>query len=305
MLTPAELLSRAGQNNGRIAVVVAEEFEVLSAVKSAVSLGIVTPYLFGDRKAISSLAEKIGFDLTGIEIFHSISAEDALNEALMAAKEKKVKLLMKGNINTAVFLRGVLDKKYGLKRSRLLSHVALFFPAQLNRPVVVTDAALNIAPTLQDKIDIINNASIVLKKTGINNPKVAVLAHNEIVTTKVKASTDAEELKKMALSGEIQGCVVDGPIALDCALNIDACRHKKIDSPVGGSADILLCPDIVSANILYKALVLLADAKCAAIIEGATIPLVVASRAEDAATKLYSIALASIVANFENNEHIN
>jgi phosphate butyryltransferase len=187
----------------------------------------------------------------------------------------------------------VLDKKYGLRRSHLLSHAALYFPKSYHKPVMVTDAGLNLIPSLQDKIAIIGNAVDVMHKLGLETPKVALIAHNEVPTEKVPASIDAVKLKSMNAAGEIPGCIVDGPMALDVALSEEACRHKNVNSPVGGDADILVCPDIISANVLYKSMVFLARAHGAAIISGATVPIVLTSRSEDAQTKLLSITLAA------------
>jgi phosphate butyryltransferase len=292
--TSEDLLNSTDKKQKKIAVAVAEDLEVLSGLKEAIAKQIVSPVLFGNEQKIREVAKLAELSLDNIEVRDTASSDEAVRNALLSVKDGQTQMLMKGGVNTALFLKAVLDKQYGLRKSSLLSHVALFFPPSLSRPVVVTDAALNLQPSLEEKIALINNAVAVLKRLGIETPKVAVLAHNEVVSAKVLASVEAAKLKEMAASGEIKGCIVDGPIALDCALSIEACRHKGLESPVGGCADILLCPDIVSANILYKSMVFLAHANCAAIVEGATVPLVVASRAEDARTKLLSVALAAI-----------
>jgi len=292
--TAEDLLNATGKGQKKIAVAVAEDLEVLSGLKEAIAKQMVSPVLFGNELKIREVAKLADLSLDNIEVRDAVSSDEAIRNALLSVKNGQAQMLMKGGVNTALFLKSVLDKQYGLRKSSLLSHVALFFPPSLSRPIVVTDAALNLQPSLEDKVALINNAVAVLKRLGIETPKVAVLAHNEVVSPKVQASVDAAKLKEMAVSGEIKGCIVDGPIALDCALSIEACRHKGLESPVCGCADILLCPDIVSANILYKSMVFLAHANCAAIIEGASVPLVVASRAEDARTKLLSVALAAI-----------
>ncbi|MBL8027247.1 MAG: phosphate butyryltransferase [Fibrobacteres bacterium] len=290
----SDLLARVKGKRKRIAVAVAEDSEVLLSLKDAIAEGIAEPLLYGNSEKIKAIADSIGLSLNGLEMHNCSTPDEAVEGALSAARDGQASLLMKGGLNTAVFLKAVLDKKFGLRKSSLLSHVGLFFPPAIGRPVVVTDAALNLSPTLEDKVAIINNAVAVLNRLGIEKPKVAVLAHNEVVSPKVIASVEAQKLKEMADSGLIKGCVVDGPIALDCALSEEACRHKGLVSTVCGIADILVCPDIISANILYKSMVFLANAHGAAIIEGAAVPLVVASRAEDARTKLLSISLAAV-----------
>jgi phosphate butyryltransferase len=291
---PDKIIEIVKGRGKKIAVAVAEDSEVLSGLREAVELEIVSPLLFGNEDNIVKIARDVGFPADSVEICGSKTPEEALHDSLMAIRNGRASLLMKGGLNTAIFLKAVLDKQYGLRKNSLLSHVGVFFPPSLSRPVVVTDAALNLHPSLADKVAIINNAVAVLNRLGVNEPKVAALAHNEVVSAKVQASVEAQKLAEMYSAGEIKGCVIDGPIALDCALSIEACRHKGLDTPVGGFADVLLCPDIVSANILYKSMVFLAHANGAAIIEGAAVPLVVASRAEDARTKLLSIALAAL-----------
>jgi len=276
----------------RMAVAVAEDKDVLLAVKAAVEKKVVQAVLAGNPARIGNIAEEIGLDLKLVEILPAATPEEAVEKCLTEVASGKAQVLMKGLVNTAVFLKAVLDKKYGLRKSHLLSHVALYFPNVYHKPVMVTDAGLNIAPTLSDKIAIIGNAVEMMHKLGLDTPKVAMIAHNEVPTDKVPSSLDAVRLKGMNASGEIQGCIIDGPMALDVAISEEACKHKNVNSPVGGDADILVCPEIVSANVLYKAMGFLARAHGAAIIAGATVPIVLTSRAEDAQTKLLSITLA-------------
>jgi phosphate butyryltransferase len=284
-------LARGGAPK-RIAVAAAEDKDVLLAVKAAVEKKIAQPVLTGSQSRIENIAKEIGLDLKKTEILPAASPEEAVEKSLAEVAAGRAQVLMKGQVNTAVFLKAVLDKKYGLRKNHLLSQVAIFFPKTYHKPVMVTDAALNIAPTLQDKIAIIGNAVEVMHKLGLETPKVALIAHNEVPTDKVLSSLDAVKLKAMNANGEIQGCIIDGPMALDVAISEEACRHKNVNSPVGGDADILVCPEIVSANVLYKSIVFLAQAHGAAIITGATVPIVLTSRSEDAETKLLSITLA-------------
>jgi phosphate butyryltransferase len=211
--------------------------------------------------------------------------------------DKKAHVIMKGLVNSAVFLKAALKKDYGVRGSGLLSHVALFFPKFFYKPFVITDAALNLFPTLEEKIVILRNAVAVLHKLGVEKPKVALLAHNEVPSEKVPASLDAQRIKETHLKGEFPDCVIDGPLALDLAISREACLHKGVKSEVGGDPDLLLCPDILSGNILYKALAFMVKALCAAVIVGADVPMVMTSRAESAESKLLSVALASTLAD--------
>lgn len=282
----------SGGMPGRMAVAAAEDKDVLLALKEAMARRMVLPVLIGDPRRIENLAEEIGLELKETELISAGSPEEAVHRCMEEASNNRVQSIMKGLVNTAVFLKAVLDKRYNLRTGRLLSHTALFFPKMYHKPVMVTDAALNLSPSCEEKVDIIRNAVEVMQNLGLETPKVALLAHNETPTDKVPASAEAVKIKAMNTTGEITGCIIDGPLSLDAAISEAACRHKNIVSPVGGDADVLVCPDIISANILYKAMGFLAQAHGAAIITGARVPIVVTSRAEEAKTKLLSISLS-------------
>jgi len=294
IMKPMDILTRANLRKRKVMVVAAaEDEEVLEAVSNAKSRGIIEPVLVGSLERIVEVAGRIGFALDNIRLIPAETPELAVEKSLLEASEGRADILMKGFVNTAVFLKGVLDKRYGLRRNALLSHVALFFPETVAKPVFVTDAALNLYPSFEDKVTILRNCIEVAHSLGLSNPKVALIAHNEIPSEKVPWSQEALKIRMMNEQGALAECVVDGPMALDLAISQEAAHHKKYLSPVAGDADILFCPDIVSANILYKAMLFLGKAKGAAIMVGARIPLVVTSRAEDAEGKLLSIALAA------------
>ena len=202
---------------------------------------------------------------------------------------------MKGLVQTGDLLRGVLDKEKGLPVERLLSHVALFQSPYYHKVFCVTDVAMNIAPDLKAKVKILNNAVSVFHQLGIENPKVAVAAAVEYVNPKMEATVHASEIKKMNVEGEIKGCVVDGPLAIDIVFNKDAAVHKGIKGEVAGDCDIVLMPDIEAGNMVYKTLNFIGGAKSASIITGASVPIVLTSRSDDDKTKLLSIALASLM----------
>ncbi|MFH0922047.1 MAG: phosphate acyltransferase [Fibrobacterota bacterium] len=291
--TPDDILARAHGGPKTLIVTAAADPEVLEALQLASERKLVRPVLIGQPDAIRAAADKAGCSVADMEIVPAESPEASLDIGARMIAEGKGRILMKGLVNSALFLKVILKKEYGIRRQGLLSHVALFFPKGYDKPMLVTDAALNVFPTFADKISILRNAVEVMHQLGVACPKVALLAHNEMVSDKVPATQDCARLKEMCQSNDIQGCMAEGPIALDVALSAEAGRIKKITSPVSGDADILFCPDILSANILYKAMVFLGNAHGAAIVVGANVPIVMTSRSEDAHSKMLSIAFAA------------
>jgi phosphate butyryltransferase len=199
---------------------------------------------------------------------------------------------MKGNIPTSVLLKAVLNKEFGLRTGNVLSHVAVFEVPDFDRFTIVTDAGMNISPDLEQKAQIVKNAAILARAIGIEYPKVAPIAAVEVVNPVMQATVDAAALSMMNKRGQITGCIVDGPLALDNAVSTLAAEHKGIHSEVAGRADILLVPTIEVGNVLYKSLIYFAKAKVGAVIAGAKAPIVLTSRADSAESKLYSLALA-------------
>jgi phosphate butyryltransferase len=292
-----ELIDRSKQKpKKRIAVASAEDDNVLKALQNAINEEIIVPILVGNRENIESIAKKVGFDLKGVEII-DISNSD-LNSATVAIqliKSGQADILMKGLIQTGDLLRAVLDKENGLPVERLLSHVALFQSPYYHKVFCITDVAMNIAPDLEAKIKILNNAVSVFHQLGVENPKVAVAAAVETVNPKMEATVHASLIKEKNGNGEIIGCIVDGPLAFDIAFNKDAAAHKNIVSDVAGDCDIVVMPEINAGNMVYKTLNFLGGANTAAIISGASVPIVLTSRSDDDRTKLLSIALASLL----------
>ncbi|KYO67795.1 bifunctional enoyl-CoA hydratase/phosphate acetyltransferase [Thermovenabulum gondwanense] len=276
-----------------MAVVKAEDEDVLKAVKKTREEGIVDAVLIGDKSEIKKISEQIEFDFEG-EI---IDEKDPVKASLIGvelAKEKKVQALMKGLIQTKDFLKGVLSGDKSLTGGRLLSHVAVFEVENYPKLILVTDAAMNISPDLSQKYQIMKNALQVTKILGIEMPKVALLSAVENVNPSIPSTIDAAVISKMAEREKLKA-LVDGPLALDNAISKEACEHKGINSTVGGDADILLVPDLISGNILYKSLVYFANAKVAGIVVGAEVPLVLTSRADSDESKAYSISLAALM----------
>ncbi|MDO5523348.1 MAG: bifunctional enoyl-CoA hydratase/phosphate acetyltransferase [Bacteroidia bacterium] len=274
----------------KIAVAAAEDELVLKSLKSAAKDGIVIPVLIGDKTNIERIAQSIDFDVSGIEIVHNHKgAAVSAQMAVSTIKNGNAEILMKGLISTSDLLKAVLDKENGLRKGDILSHVSFFESPHYRKLLCVTDVAMNIAPDLNTKVHIINNAVEACHKIGITLPKVAVAAAVETVNPKMEATVHAAELKKM----QWHGCIVDGPFAIDIAVDKEAAAHKGIESEVAGDCDILLMPDIEAGNVFYKALNFLGGAVSAAVIMGAAVPIVLTSRSDSEISKLYSIALAA------------
>ena len=287
-----ERIKRCGQVI--VSVAVAQDKEVLTAIKLAHDAGIAQAILVGDAHLISPMLMEVGLS-ADTQIIHEPDIIKAALKAVSLVRNGQAQVLMKGLINSSDFLRAVLDKEQGLRTGRMLSHLAAFEVPGQQKLIFVTDGGMNIAPTLQDKKDILINAMLALHAMGIENPHVAVLTANEVVSNKMPATVDAESLAEMSRAGELPRGIVEGPISLDVAISLEAMRHKGIDSKVSGNVDLILVSTIEVGNILGKALIYFANSKMAGIILGATHPIVLTSRVETPEGKLNSIALACLV----------
>ncbi|MFS0822811.1 phosphate butyryltransferase [Bacillus sp. 1P02SD] len=290
----------AGRSHVTVAVAAAEDEEVLEAIVEAVNHRLARFLLYGNQEKIVQILSEKGGNIQEsdvLDVVDSPTQEEAAKAAVKAVHTGAADVLMKGNIPTSTILKAVLHKEYGLRTGNVLSHVAVFEVPGYERFVIVTDAAMNIAPELQEKIQILNNAVKVANSIGIDTPKVAPIAAVEVVNPAMQATVDAAVLTQMNHRGQIQNCIVDGPLALDNAISIHAAEHKGITSAVAGQADILLVATIEVGNALYKSLVYFAKAEVGAVIAGASAPIVLTSRADSAKSKLYSLALAVCSAN--------
>ncbi|CDF58454.1 phosphate butyryltransferase [Thermobrachium celere] len=281
----------------KLAVAAAEDDEVLLAVDEAAKLGIVDAILVGNKSKIEKIASNLNIDLGKFEIIHTESLTDSARIAVSLVADNIADFLMKGLIGTADLLRAVLDKEKGLRGSGLLSHVMVYSVPTYHKLLFLTDGGMVTYPDLYQKVQIVNNAVKVAKAFGITPIHVAPLCAVEVVNPDMLATLDAAALAKMNQRGQIKDCIIDGPLALDNAISIEAAKHKGIVSPVAGQADILLVPNIESGNILGKSLTYFAKAKSAGVIMGAKCPIVLVSRADTHEAKLNSIALGSLVAN--------
>jgi phosphotransacetylase len=271
--------------------------EALSGAVEAAAAGLIVPVLFGPEEKLRQVAAAAQLDLSGCRIVATEGAEDSAQKAAMAAGAGDVQALMKGSLHTDVLLHAIMQKEAKLRTGRLLSHCVMMSVPTYARRVVITDAALNIAPDTDQKRDICQNAIGFALALGVVLPKVAVLAAVEMVNTKMPASLDGAILAKMADRRQIVGGIVDGPLDLDAAVDAAAARIKHISSPVAGIADVLLVPNIEAGNMVYKNLAFMADAQVAGLVVGARVPVVLTSRADTAEARRFSAAAAVLYAD--------
>jgi phosphate butyryltransferase len=287
------LLTKAAKMNGKVvAVASAEDEEVIEAVSEAIKRDLAQFILFGNKEEILNLIHAKDIIEDQVQIIQARTKEQSAELAVRAVHQKEASVLMKGNVPTATLLKAVLNKEYGLRTGRVLSHVAIFEVPGFQKLKIVTDAAMNIDPDLQQKEQIIVNAVDIAMAIGIERPKVAALAAVEVVNPSMQATIDAASLTIMNKRGQIKNCIIDGPLALDNAISLEAAKHKKIESEIAGQADILLVPTIEAGNVLYKSLIYFAKARVGAVIAGAKAPIVLTSRSDSSESKLNSLALA-------------
>lgn len=279
-----------------IAVACCQDKEVLAAVEMARKEGIAKAILIGDIDKTEEIASILNIDLNNYELIDIKDLSQASLKSVQLVSEKKADIVMKGLVDTSIILKAVLDKEVGLRTGNVLSHVAVFDIDGYDRLFFVTDAAMNISPDLSIKKQIIENSCVVAHALNIDTPKVAALCAKEKVNPKMKDTVDAKHLEEMCDRGEIKGCIVGGPFALDNAVSEEAALHKGMSHPIAGKADILLVPDIEAGNILYKSLVFFSKSKNAGVIVGAKAPIILTSRADNEETKLNSIALGVLMA---------
>ena len=279
-----------------VSVACAQDKPVLEAVKAAKEKGIADAILVGDEAEIRKIAAELDMNLDEYEIINEPDSIQAAHKAVELVHNNKADMYMKGIIDTKNFLKSVLDKEVGLRTGKPLSHVAVFEVPGVDRLLYLSDVAFMTYPSLEDKKAIIENTVKVVHACGIPCPKVAPLAAVEVVNPKMPVTVDAAELTKMNENGEITGCIVDGPLSLDLAIDPEAAVHKGVTNPVAGHADILLFPNIDAGNITYKILVRTAKVKTGNVLVGTSAPVVLTSRSDDFQTKLNSIALATVIA---------
>lgn len=292
-----DLLSRVKEcKRKKVSVAVAQDEPVLEAIKAAKEQGIADAILVGDKEKIKVIADSIGMDLTQFEVIHEPDVKKAALFAIQLVSSGRADMVMKGLVDTATFLRSVLNKEVGLRTGKVMSHVAVFEIEGFDRLIFLTDAAFNTYPDLKTKVQILENSVYVAHACGIECPKVAPVCAVEVVNPDMPATVDASLLSKMNDRGQIKGCIVDGPLALDNALSEEAAHHKGITGPVAGKADVIMLPNIETANVMYKTLTYTSNSRNGGLLVGTSAPVILTSRADSFETKVNSIALAAVVA---------
>jgi len=294
----AKCLADSNFKPKKIAIAQADGEELFLALSEAQKQGLCTPLFIGQQNRIEQLAQKS--NITDFEVIHSETAQNAVEEAVRAINGKRADLIMKGTVPTSTLMKAVLADKGGLRREKFLSHVTLFETGD-GSFLGVTDGGLNISPDLKAKTSILNNAVALFHALGIEKPRVALLSAVEAVNPNIPSTVEAAALAQMAERGQIKGAIVDGPLALDLAISSRACSLKGVKTPIEGKADILLVPDLVSGNILGKALVHLAAFAAGGIIMGAACPIIILSRADSAQERLNSIILGVNYVQYSGN----
>ncbi len=259
-------------------------------------LGLITPILVGPSQRIRAVAEAGGIDLAGVQIVDAPHSHAAAAAAVALVREGKAEALMKGSLHTDELMAAVVKRDVGLRTARRVSHCFVMDVPGHEEALIITDAAINIAPTLEDKVDIVQNAIDLARAMGQTEVRVAVLSAMETVNPKVPSTIEAAALCKMMDRHQITGALIDGPLALDNAISPEAAKIKKIDSPVAGRANVLVVPDLEAGNMLAKSLSFLAGADAAGIVLGARVPIILTSRADSVLTRLASCAVAAMVA---------
>jgi phosphate acetyltransferase len=274
----------------------------LSGAIEAAKQGLIDPILVGPRPKIEAAAKSSNVDLENVRIIDAPHSTASATRAIELVREGKAELLMKGSLHTDELMGAVVSHDSGLRTERRISHVFVMDVPTYHKVLIITDGAINIAPSLEDKVDICQNAIDLLLSLGVDRPKLAILAAVETVTSKMPATLHAAALCKMADRGQIKGAIVDGPLAFDNAISKDAAKTKGINSAVAGDPDILLAPDLESGNMLAKQLTFLAEADSAGLVIGARIPIILTSRADSVRSRIASCAVAMLAAHARRNK---
>ncbi len=283
------------EKKSRIAVVAAHDKHTLQSIVKAKKDNLIIPILIGNEMVIVKMLIELGEDSREYRIVHARNIDECLVIAVEMIHKHIADLLMKGKLETSTMMKVILKKENDLKKDRTMSVVGFFETEKYHKLLAVSDVAVNIYPDVERKKDILLNAVKILNLMGVENPKVALLTATENINPKMPETEHASDLKQMNQNGEIQGCIVEGPISFDLATSREATRIKGYESQVAGDADLLLMPDLVSANVLGKCLTGFVGAQTAGLLVGAKVPIILTSRSAEASDKYYSIALAACV----------
>jgi phosphate butyryltransferase len=296
--TFTELLEAAKDKGPKtVAVAAGHQAEVMLASLDAELAGLAEVILVGDEPKIQQIAVEENFDISRMEVIHTPHSREAAWQVMKLVNDGRADIAMKGKVETSDFLRAALSKDLALRTGRLFTHVAAFEIPEFDRLIFISDAGVVVAPDLEQKVQIVQNAIYVAHALHISLPRVAVLAATEVVNPKIPTTLDAANLSKMADRGQIRGGLVDGPLALDNAISPESAKIKGIKSEVAGYADILITPDIEAGNVLAKAITYFAQGKMAGVVVGARCPLILPSRSDTREAKLVSLALGVMLAS--------
>lgn len=273
------------------------EVSALSGAMEAANYGLIVPILVGPQAKIEATAKEAGIDLANVQIADTPHSSASAAKAVELLRQAQAELLMKGSLHTDELMAAVVSREGGLRTGRRISHVFIMDVPTYHKVLIITDAAINISPTLEDKVDICQNAIDLAVSLGVDKPKVAILAAVETVTSKMPATVEAAALCKMAERGQIRGALLDGPLAFDNAISRQAAATKGIHSAVAGDPDILLAPDLEAGNMLAKQLSFLANADSAGLVLGARVPIILTSRADSVRSRIASCAVAMLSAH--------
>ena len=268
----------------------------LAGAVDAAKMGLITPILVGPKARIKAAADKAGIKIAGFELVDTPHSEASAAQAVRLVREGRAECLMKGSLHTDELMAAVVARESGLRTGRRVSHCFIMDVPSHSEVLIISDAAVNIAPTLAEKVDIVQNAIDLAHALEIKEVRVAILSAMETVNPNVPSTIEAAALCKMADRGQITGAILDGPLALDNAINLQAAEIKHIRSAVAGRANVLIVPDLEAGNMLAKSLTFLAGADAAGIVLGARVPIILTSRADSVTTRLASCAIASLVA---------
>ena len=268
----------------------------LEGAVDAARLGLIAPILVGPRSRIEAVAREFAIDISALPIVDAPFSHASAEKAVELVREGKAEALMKGSLHTDELMGAVVKRDTGLRTARRVSHCFVMDVPTYTEPLIITDAAVNIAPTLEEKVDIVQNAIDLAHALGAAEVRVAILSAMETVNPKVPSTIEAAALCKMADRGQITGGILDGPLALDNAISLESVKIKRINSPVAGRANVLVVPDLEAGNMLAKSLSFLANADAAGIVLGARVPIILTSRADSVMTRLASCAVATLVA---------
>jgi phosphate acetyltransferase len=268
----------------------------LEGAIDAARLGLIAPTLVGPRSRIEAVAKEFAIDISDVAVIDAPFSQTAAEKAVELVREGKVEALMKGSLHTDELMAAVVKRDTGLRTARRVSHCFVMDVPTHPEPLIITDAAVNIAPTLKEKVDIVQNAIDLARDLGMPEVRVAILSAMETVNPDVPSTIEAAALCKMADRGQITGAILDGPLALDNAISLESMKIKQINSPVAGRANVLVVPNLEAGNMLAKSLSFLANADAAGIVLGARVPIILTSRADSVMTRLASCAVAALVA---------